>query len=140
MRRRWRAPYTVEGRRLKSEPLSCGLTTHLRVAGNFGSRGRAQCGFSTASSPPIYFYSPSPPLYRGKSIVKGCSRVLRRAGRKKILKQGGNCLSSSRAEIFLPRARRVSCVSETERGKEDAASSDASPDTLGLSRRGLISG
>lgn len=55
----------------------------------------------------IHIYIPlSPPssafLRRNTSIVRGCSKGASRAGRKRILKQGGNCLSFSRAEIFLP--------------------------------------
>ena len=62
------------------------------------------------------------------SIVKGCSLVSR-AGRKRIFKQRGNCLSSSRAEIFLPRA---SSFLRKRDGEGDATSLDASPDALGF--------
>lgn len=99
----------------KSESVSCSLTTHLHVAGNFGSRGRALCGFSTVSfSLSLSFSSPSSTA-SSTSIVRGCSEDASRAGRKRILKQGGNCLSFSRGGNFLADLRRVSCVSEAKR-------------------------
>lgn len=111
---------------VKSESLSCGLTTHLHVVGNFGSRGRA---------PARIFYSLSlssllPPSHPIRVSLEGGARMFRGAGRKRILKQGGNCLSFSRAEIFLPsNFLRERDVAEKEK-KRDTPSSDASPDAL----------
>lgn len=93
--------HETAGEGVKSVPLSCGLTTHLRVARNFGSRGRALRGFSTASTPSVY---------PARVSLKGAqSRVLRGPEERGSL---------SREEIVFPppgrkfscRSRRVSCM------------------------------
>lgn len=82
---------------------------------------------------PLPSPSPSLPAYPARASLKGAACGVSRAGRKRILKQGGNCLSFSRAEIFLPRASSfLRECGAGKRGKEDPASSDASPDALGL--------
>jgi len=110
-------------RELKSEALSCGLTTHLRVVGNFGSRGRALCGFSTA----ISFISL--PLYPAQVSLKGAA--FRGPEERGSLSREEIVFPPPRAEIFLPRASSFL----RERGKENTASSDASPDALGFASR-----
>lgn len=130
-------PYDVRGRGLKSESLSCGLTTHLHVVGNFGSRGRALCGFST-----LYLSLLLPPSHPARVSLEGAARVFRGPEERGSL---------SREEIVFPsRGRKFSCHPESnflrerdvaEKEKErDIPSSDASPDALYGMCRGLISG
>lgn len=106
----------------KSQPPPCGLTTHLRVAGNFESRGRATRGFSTAthpfplpaSLPPTPCHPPVPTASTSTSIVKGCSRVLRGPEERGSLSRE-EIVFPPRGRKFSCRSRRVSCVSEARR-------------------------
>lgn len=71
-------------------------------------------------------------LLSTSSIVKGCSLVFRGPEEGGSLSRGGNCLSSSRAEIFLPRVEFLAWTRRNEGGREATAPSDASPDVLGF--------
>lgn len=124
----------------KSESLSCSLTTHLHVAGNFGSRGRALCGFSTVSF--SLSLSPSlllPPPHPVQVSLEGAARMLRGPEERGSLSREEIVFPSRGAEIFLPTC--VEFLAWARRsGEGGEKSSDASPDALYGLCRGLISG
>lgn len=127
-------PYATRGGEgsLKSEPLSCGLTTHLRVAGNFGSRGRTLCGFSTAISCHL-------PSTSSTSIVKGCCLVFRGPEERGSLSRE-EIVFPPRGRKFSCRARRVSCVNGGAAEEGGYCIVGCISGCVGGLRRGLISG